>query len=125
MPVNFKGQLEAAKHRGRRGRHFDAMIATLAPAINGLRSAGIHDIRKLAASLNDAGIPAPSGRPFTYSTLRRVLVRMRQLHLGSGPRTLAAAATQRPARPYKFRRGQRTRLSKSALENARAIDPSF
>jgi hypothetical protein len=36
---------------------------------------------------------------------------MRQIHLGSGPRTLAAAATQRPARPYECRRAKRMRLS--------------
>src|SRR5438132_1480250 len=114
MPVYFKCQLESTERRGSRGRHFDAVIETLAPGINGFRSAGIHDIRKLVASLNDAGIPAPNGGPFTYGTLRRVLVRMRQLYLGPGPRTLATAATQRP---YKSRPGKPTRLSKSALEN--------
>jgi hypothetical protein len=125
MPVYFKGQLESAERRGSRGRHFDAAIATLAPAINGFRSAGIHDIRKLAIRLNDADIPAPSGGPFTYGTLHRVLVRMRQLRLGSGPRTLAAAATQRPARHYERRRSTHRRPSKSELKNIRAVDPSF
>jgi|SRR5271165_5815992 len=63
MPVHFIGQLGSTKRRGSRGRHFDAAVATLAPAINGFRSAGIHDIRKLAGSLNAAGLPAPSGLP--------------------------------------------------------------
>src|SRR5271165_1798865 len=122
MPVHFIGQLGSTKRRGSRGRHFDEAIATLAPTINGFRAAGVHDVRKLAACLNDAGVPAPSGGRFTYGTLYRVLVRLRQLHLGMGPRTLSAAASQRP---YKSRPGRPMRLSNSTLKKIHAIDPSF
>jgi hypothetical protein len=99
-----KGHVNGIESRAGRGGHFDRLVTALAPLIRRYQSSGIHDIRKLAACLNAAGIPAPSGGPFTYATMRRVLVRMRELNLGSGPRTLSAAASQRPARPYKLRR---------------------
>jgi hypothetical protein len=103
MGSSLAKRLECTKRGGGRRRQFDEAIGAVAPKINGYRSAGTHDIRNLAQCLNDAGIPAPSGGPFTYGTMRRVLLRMAELQLGPGPRTLARAAAQRPPRPYKFR----------------------
>jgi hypothetical protein len=88
--------------RGNRGLHFDLAVRALAPAIHELQSAGIRDIREMAKYLNERGVLAPSGRPFSYGTTRRILVRLNQLHLGLGPRTLKTSKRMTP-RPYKFR----------------------
>jgi hypothetical protein len=82
--------------RGDRGRHFDLAVACLAPAINELWSAGVRNIRQMANCLNERGVLAPSGGPFSYATTRRVLRRLKELHLGPGPRTLGQAARQEP-----------------------------
>jgi hypothetical protein len=89
--------------RGNRGRHFDLAVENLAPTIRQLQLAGIRDIRQLAQRLNDDGALAPSGRPFSYGAMRRVLVRLQELHLGLGPRSLKAVAAGRPRPEYKFR----------------------
>ena len=74
--------------RGNRGHHFDLAVEDLAPTIRQLQSAGILDIRQLAQRLNDEGLLAPSGQFFSYGTMRRILLRLQELHLGLGPRTL-------------------------------------
>ena len=102
-----------------RGGEFDSAVKELAPSIAKFRSAGFRDIRKLAKQLNGAGLTAPSGKPFSYGTLRRVLIRQAELHLGQGPRTVSTAASQRPSRPYRFRPAKPMRLSPSALEEFR------
>jgi hypothetical protein len=102
-----------------RGGGFDSAVKELAPSIAKFQSAGCRDIRKLAKQLNDAGLTAPSGRPFSYSTLRRVLIRQAELHLGQGPRTVSTAASQRPSRPFRFRPAKPMRLSPSAREEFR------
>lgn len=103
MGTSLGNPLVSTRRSGARKKQFDQAVRTLAPKINEYRSAGPHDIRKLAQYLNDAGIPAPSGGPYTYGTLRRVLLRIAELQLGPVPRTLATAATQRSPRPYEFR----------------------
>ena len=75
-----------------RGGEFDSAVKELAPSIAKFRSAGFRDIRKLAKQLNGAGLTAPSGKPFSYGTLRRVLIRQAKLKLGPGPRTQSVAA---------------------------------
>jgi hypothetical protein len=75
-----------------RGGGFDSAVKELAPSIAKFQSAGCRDIRKLAKQLNGAGLTAPSGRPFSYATLRRVLMRQAKLKLGPGPRTQSVAA---------------------------------
>ena len=121
MPVQFKKAQQDVDFRGNRGRHFDLAVKALAPVINELRSAGIYNVRQLTSALNDRGLEAPSGGPFSYTTTRRVLRRLEQLHLGPGPRTLGQAARQRPPRPYQYRSGKLMRLSNSpALKKARA-----
>jgi hypothetical protein len=85
-------------------------------------SAGCRDIRKLAEQLNGAGLTAPSGRPFSFGTLRRVLIRQAELHLGQGPRTQSVAGNQRPSRPYRFRPAKPMRLSSSAWEEFRRFE---
>ena len=122
MPVIFfhavKKQIPV---RTGRGREFDSAVKDLAPSIAKFRSAGCRDIRKLVKQLNDAGLTAPSGKPFSYGTLRRVLIRQAELHLGQGPRTVATAANQRPSRPYRFRPAKPMRQSPSSLEEYRCF----
>jgi hypothetical protein len=101
MPVQLVNKHIAP--RGNRARHFDLAVVTLAPTIQRFQSEGVRDIRQLAERLNDEGELAPSGRPLSYGTMRRILRRLRELHLGLGPRTLNLAATQRPRPPHKFR----------------------
>jgi hypothetical protein len=60
----------------RRGRRLDLAVEALAPTIKQFRDEGIQNIRELAKRLNEAGIPAPGGGPFSYSAARRVLRRL-------------------------------------------------
>jgi hypothetical protein len=92
-----------ATKRQARALMFDRAVKALAPAINELRSAGVRDIRGLMRRLNGAAMRAPTRGPFNYSSTRRVLRRIQELHLGPGPRTISTAASQRPPRPYTFR----------------------
>jgi hypothetical protein len=94
MPVRFIGKLNPPERKGR-GRHFDQSVRGLASTINKLRSEGFHDIGQLADRLNQAGAAAPNGGPFTYGSMRRVLIRLCGLRLGLGPQSRSAAATQR------------------------------
>jgi len=103
MPVIINAIKKQIPGRTGRGGAFDSAVKLLAPSIAKFQSAGCRDIRKLVKQLNDAGVMAPSGRPFSYGTLRRVLIRQAKLHLGSGPRSVATAANQRPSRPYRSR----------------------
>jgi hypothetical protein len=107
MPVRLVNRHIAP--RGNRARHFDLAVVTLAPTIHALQTAGVRDIRQLAERLHDEGELAPSGRPFSYGTMRRILRRLRELHLGLGPRTLNLAAIQRPERPSRGRPGKSRR----------------
>lgn len=116
MPVIFKTSPKVMPVRSRTA-NFNEAVKSLAPAINKLRAEKIDDIRTLAKCLNDAGVPAPNGGPFTYGTMRRVLVRLGKLHLGSPPRTLPTAAAARPSRRYKNRRYQRQRKCMDVLRN--------
>ncbi len=119
MPVIIVRRPESARWRGGRGGYFDRQAAALAPQILSFQSAGIRDIRKLADALNNAGISAPSGRPFSFSTTRRILLRLQELKLAAGPRTLASAASHRPSRQYKFRPGRNMRLTNSQRQEIR------
>ena len=101
MPVIFHGIKKQIPVRTGRGDTFDTAVKELAPTIAKFRSAGCRDIRKLAEQLNSAGLTAPSGRPFSYGTLRRVLIRQAELRLGPGPRTQSVAAGgSRPSERY-------------------------
>jgi len=121
MPIYVKRPTKDIQHRPGRGGYFDKQVMALAPEINALQSAGICDVRKLAERLNAAGLRAPSGRPFAYSTMRRVLWRKKELQLGEGPRTVSIAASFRAVRPYKFRPTRGSNLSKGAREETRRI----
>jgi hypothetical protein len=119
MPVIIHAIEKQIPVRTGRGAAFDTLVMKLAPSIAKFQSAGCRDIRKLADQLNGAGLTAPSGRPFSYGTLRRVLIRQAELHLGQGPRTQSMAGNQRPSRPYRFRPAKPMRLSAETREDYR------
>ena len=85
----------APKRRGNRGRNFDETAKAIAPEIIALWDKGVRTTRGLAKALNDAGVPAPGGKSFDYSKVRRVLRRMQELGLGPGPQSPRAAANHR------------------------------
>lgn len=101
MPIKFIN--EPVKPRTGRGGHYDEKAKLLAPRIRELQSEGVWDPAKIAQRLNEASHVAPSGGPFSKTTTRRLLLRLRKLWLADGPRSLSTAAAQRPQRPYKFR----------------------
>jgi hypothetical protein len=111
MPVTFSPSMQVAPRPGNRKAHFDARVRELAPLIQQHRT-DHQSIEQLANRLNEVGIPAPNGGLFTYSTLRRILVRIRELRLGPGPRNGSTAATERPTRDY-FRRSKRMRARRA------------
>jgi hypothetical protein len=102
MPIIIQKKIktEAPVRKGR-GAGFDKEVRKRALFIAALQTAGCRDIREMVRRLNDVGLTAPSGRPFSYGTLRRVLTRMKELGLGPGTRTKkeakAARLTAKPA----------------------------
>jgi hypothetical protein len=85
MPLTIHGTQKPTRIRTARGRAFDAAIGKLLPTIEKFQAAGFLGIQKLAKELNEAGEIAPSGKPFSYTTTRRVLRRLAQLGLAKGP----------------------------------------
>ena len=61
--------------------------------------------RKLADRLNVMGQHGPNGKPITPSTMRRILLRLPELHLGEGPSNRSRAASDRRV-PYRYRPGR-------------------
>src|SRR5712692_5845445 len=93
MPVIICRSLKAMPV-GHRRVQFNAAVRELAPVIAQIRSNGVHDVRGIAKCLNEHGVTAPSGRPFAYTSMLRVLRRLEQVH--PGPGSLSSAATARP-----------------------------
>jgi hypothetical protein len=88
MPIIIQKKIKAeAPVRKGRGAGFDKEVRKRALFIVALQTAGCRDIRELVRRLNDVGLTAPSGLPFSYGTLRRVLKRMKEMRLGPGTRT--------------------------------------
>jgi hypothetical protein len=88
MPLYIAPRKQKIRHRR---DHFDAKIALLAPAVRECQALGIRDIRMLADQLNADGFLAPSGKAFSYTTTRRVLLRLNELGLADRPRSLSTA----------------------------------
>jgi hypothetical protein len=87
--------------RGKRGRHFDRTVANLAPLIAQVRAGGAMGVSEIANRLNEQGVLSPLGRQFTHGSMHRILVRMRELHLGQGPRTVSEASSARAGTPHR------------------------
>jgi hypothetical protein len=80
---------------------FDAAVRRLAPLISELRKdTARRSTRKLAERLNAMGQAGPNGKPLTSSTMRRILLRLPELHLGEGPSDRSTAASDRRLTRY-------------------------
>jgi hypothetical protein len=78
-----------------RSRRRDDVIRDLAPIIAEIRKAGHHGNAEIAKRLNEKGLRAPSGGPFSPETTRRIQKEIKRRGLGPGPRTVSAALSAR------------------------------
>jgi hypothetical protein len=97
MPVFVRGVLLKPKRSPRR-QHFDRAVTRLAPFIAEARAAGHKSVVAIMNYLNEAGVRPPTGEVFTPATMHRILVRLEELNLGQGPRSVSRAASARPSR---------------------------
>ena len=106
MPVMIN--VRSADYHAANDSRFDAAVRRLAPIIEQLREdPARRSTRKLADRLNDMGQHGPNGKPITPSTMRRILERLPELHLGDGPSTRSRAASDRRV-PYRYRPGRQS-----------------
>jgi hypothetical protein len=89
MSVTFQPSKKELPTRTARGRVFDDAIKKLAPTVSHLQAGECPAIHELAEYLNSLGLVAPSGGPFTYTTTRRVLIRLAEMGLCLAPMTLS------------------------------------
>ena len=59
-----------------RDREPDDYQNLLGDAIERAYAAGIHDLTKLVASLNEAAVPAPNGQPWSVELFQREMKRL-------------------------------------------------
>ena len=76
-------------------RRSDEAARTLAPVIAEIRKVGHHGVAEIAKCLNERGLRASSGGPYSYETTRKTLKAMERLGLGEGPRTVSEALSAR------------------------------
>lgn len=89
-----------AAHNAANDTRFDAAVRRLKPIISELREdTARRSTRKLTERLNVMGQVGPNGKPLTPSTMRRILLRLPELHLGEGPSDRSRAASDRKT-PY-------------------------
>jgi len=110
MPVFYRGAPLKPK-RNPRGQHFDTAVTRLAPFIAEARAAGHKSVVAIMDYLNENGVKPPTGKVFTAGTMHRILVRLEELHLGPGPRSVSDGAK---ARPYRAGIGAGRRRAKYA-----------
>jgi hypothetical protein len=100
MPVKFASSLTAEYHAANDSR-FDAAVRRLAPVIRELREdKARRSTRQLTHRLKGMGEVGPNGKPITTSTMRRILLRLPELHLGEGPSDRSRAASDRKTAYY-------------------------
>jgi hypothetical protein len=116
MPVKIN--VRSAEYYAVNDSRFDAAVRRLAPIIRQLREdPARRSTRKLADRLNGMGQTGPNGKPITPSTMRRILERLPELHLGEGPSNRSRAASDRRM-PYRYRPGRQSGFT--GLKNALA-----
>jgi hypothetical protein len=76
-------------------RRSDKAARALAPIVAEIRKAGHHGVAEIAKCLNERGLRAPSGAPYSYETTRKRLKAIQRLGLGEGPRTASQALSAR------------------------------
>jgi hypothetical protein len=121
MSVTINDPLSKPKGKPIPGRpSYNEAIKKLVPAIKEAREKGHYGVREMADYLNSKGISAPSGRPFSYTTLHDILERLWELGVTEGTRPISEAASKRR---YRFRRGRST--SGPALTALRREQPEL
>lgn len=100
MPIKIN--LPTAEDYAKIDSRFDACVRRLAPIIWQLREEDPRrsSTRKLADRLNARGELGPNGKAISYSTMRRILVRLPQMRLGGGTRDRKVAANNRITPPW-------------------------
>jgi hypothetical protein len=78
-----------------RHRRSDEAARALAPVIAEIQKAGHHGVAEIAKCLNERGLRASSGGPYSYETTRKRLKAIERLGLGPGPRTASQALSAR------------------------------
>jgi hypothetical protein len=78
-----------------RRRRSDEAARALAPVIAEIQKAGHHGVAEIAKCLNERGLRASSGGPYSYETTRKRLKAIERLGLGEGTRTVSAALSAR------------------------------
>ena len=116
MPVIIKSTTKARPARKGRGGHFDRAVRELASTLNQLRFAGTDDIRSLTERLNEMGFLSPSGKAFSYGVTQRLLLRMKAMGFGEGPRTKRQAANNRAKRADSSYRRTAQKWSRTILD---------
>lgn len=96
-----------------RSRRRDDVIRDLAAIFAEIRKAGHHGNAEIAKCLNEKGLRAPSGGPFSPETTRRIQKEIKRRGLGEGPRTVSAALSARAEKD------RESRLRKFAEDLAR------
>lgn len=101
MPVIINGVLFTPPPKPKApGRpSYNEKIKKLPPAINEARENGHLGIREMVNYLNARGVLTPSGKPFSYSTLRDILMRLEELRVIDGPRSISEAGSNRRCGP--------------------------
>jgi hypothetical protein len=113
VPVTINGVLVRPEVKKLPGRpSYNDAIKKLMPAIKEARANGHHAVRAMVNHLNAKDVKAPSGRPFTYGTLHLILVRLEELRLADGTRSISEAASQRR---YSYRRGRNKGWAREVL----------
>ncbi len=92
--LSFRAPLTATATTSRR-RRSEETARRLAPVITEIRKAGHHGNAEIAKCLNNQGLLAPSGGPFSRETVRRIQLDMKQYGFGEQPRTRSAALRAR------------------------------
>ena len=99
MPVIFCGTPVVATKKPILGRKsYNEVIKKLTPYIAEARKNGRYGTQEIADYLNEKGIKAPSGRPFTYTTLYRAINRLWKMRLTDATRAVSDAVSARPSR---------------------------
>jgi len=78
---------------------YNEKIKKLVSAIKEARENGHWRIRDMVDYFNTKGIPAPSGGSFSYTTLHDILVRLEELRVIDGPRSISEAGSKRRYSP--------------------------
>ena len=76
-------------------RRSDEAARALAPVVAEIRKAGYHGVAEIAKCLNERGLRASCGEPYSYETTRKRLKAIERLGLGEGPRTVSEALSAR------------------------------